>query len=58
MSVSASQPIADWLAKIGLERYASAFADTHIDVSVLRHSTECGAFLSVAVRVGGSGRRA
>jgi hypothetical protein len=40
MSESATQPIADWLAKIGLEQYAPAFADNDIDVSVLRHLTD------------------
>jgi hypothetical protein len=40
MSVSATQPITAWLAKIGLERYAAAFADNDIDVSVLRHLTD------------------
>jgi SAM domain (Sterile alpha motif) len=34
------QPIAEWLAKIGLERYARAFADNDIDVSVLPHLTD------------------
>jgi class 3 adenylate cyclase len=34
------QPIAEWLAKIGLERYAPAFADNDIDVSVLPHLTD------------------
>ena len=40
MSVPATQPIADWLAKIGLERYAPAFTDNDIDVSVLFHLTD------------------
>jgi hypothetical protein len=40
MSVSATQPIVDWLAKIGLEQYAPVFADKDIDVSVLRHLTD------------------
>ena len=40
MSVSATQPIADWLANIGLEQYAPVFADNDIDVSVLRHLTD------------------
>jgi class 3 adenylate cyclase len=40
MSVPATQPIADWLAKIGLERYAPAFADNDIDFSVLFHLTD------------------
>ena len=40
MSVSATQPLADWLAKIGLEQYAPVFADNDIDVSVLRHLTD------------------
>ena len=40
MSVPTTQPIADWLAKIGLERYAPAFADNDIDVSVLFHLTD------------------
>ena len=34
------QPIADWLANIGVERYAPAFADNDIDVSVLPHLTD------------------
>ena len=34
------QPIADWLVKIGLERYAPAFADNDIDVSLLPHLTD------------------
>src|SRR6266581_4428315 len=34
------QPIAEWLAKIGLQRYAAAFADNDIDVMVLRHLTD------------------
>jgi class 3 adenylate cyclase/predicted ATPase len=40
MSVSATQPIAEWLTKIGLERYAGAFADNDIDSSVLRYLTD------------------
>ena len=40
MSASPTQPITEWLAKIGLERYAGAFADNDIDVSVLRHLTD------------------
>jgi hypothetical protein len=39
--VSAAQPIADWLAKIGLEQYAPVFADNDIDVSVLRTAYPC-----------------
>jgi class 3 adenylate cyclase len=35
-----TQPITEWLAKIGLERYAGAFADNDIDASVLRHLTD------------------
>jgi len=35
--ITAAQPIAEWLAKIGLDRYAPAFADNDIDVSVLPH---------------------
>ena len=31
------QQIAEWLAKIGLERYAQAFIDNDIDVEVLRY---------------------
>ena len=38
--ITAVQPIAEWLAKIGLERYAPAFADNDIDVSVLPHLTD------------------
>ena len=34
------QPIEDWLAKIGLERYAAAFANHDIDVAVLPHLTD------------------
>jgi SAM domain (Sterile alpha motif) len=34
------QQIAEWLAKIGLERYAPAFVDNDIDVSVLRYLTD------------------
>jgi class 3 adenylate cyclase/tetratricopeptide (TPR) repeat protein len=34
------QPIAEWLANIGLERYAPAFADNDIDVSVLPHLSD------------------
>jgi class 3 adenylate cyclase len=36
----ATELIADWLAKIGLERYAPVFADNDIDVSVLFHLTD------------------
>jgi class 3 adenylate cyclase len=32
--------IAEWLAKIGLERYAPAFIDNDIDVEVLRYLTD------------------
>ena len=32
--------IAEWLAKIGLERYTPAFIDSDIDVEVLRYLTE------------------
>src|SRR6516164_8270622 len=32
--------IAEWLAKIGLERYTSAFIDNDIDVEVLRYLTD------------------
>jgi class 3 adenylate cyclase len=34
------EPIAEWLAKIGLERYVPAFAENDIDASVLRHLTD------------------
>ncbi len=34
------QPIAEWLAKIDLERYAAAFAENDIDVAVLPHLTD------------------
>ncbi len=34
------QQIAEWLAKIGLERYAPAFIDNDVDVSVLRYLTD------------------
>src|SRR5438552_4897459 len=34
------QQIAEWLAKIGLDRYAPAFVDNDIDVMVLRHLTD------------------
>src|SRR5215813_11359300 len=32
--------IAEWLAKIGLERYTPAFIDNDIDVEVLRYLTD------------------
>jgi class 3 adenylate cyclase len=38
--IAAVQPVAEWLANIGLERYAPAFADNDIDVSVLPHLTD------------------
>jgi len=34
------QQIAEWLAKMGLERYAPAFVENDIDVSVLRYLTD------------------
>ena len=34
------QQIAEWLAKIGLERYTPAFIDNDIDVEVLRYLTD------------------
>ena len=34
------QQIADWLEKLGLGQYAKLFADSDIDVSVLRHLTD------------------
>jgi class 3 adenylate cyclase/tetratricopeptide (TPR) repeat protein len=34
------QQIAQWLTEIGLERYAGAFAENDIDVTVLRHLTD------------------
>jgi class 3 adenylate cyclase/predicted ATPase len=34
------QQIAEWLAKIGLERYAPVFIDNDIDVEVLRYLTD------------------
>ena len=34
------QRIAEWLAKIGLERYASTFVENDIDISVLRYLTD------------------
>jgi class 3 adenylate cyclase len=34
------QQIAEWLATIGLERYAPAFIDNDIDISVLRYLTD------------------
>ena len=40
MSVSATEGITEWLAKIGLERYAPTFAENDIEVSVLRHLTD------------------
>jgi hypothetical protein len=40
MSMPPTQPIAEWLAKIGLERCAAAFAANDIDVSVLGHLTD------------------
>ena len=40
MGITTVQPIAEWLANIGLERYAPAFADNDIDVSVLPHLSD------------------
>ena len=40
MSMPPTQPIAEWLAKIDLERCAAAFAANDIDVSVLGHLTD------------------
>ena len=40
MSMPPTQLIAEWLAKIGLERCAAAFAANDIDVSVLGHLTD------------------
>jgi hypothetical protein len=40
MSVPTPQPIADWLEKLGLGQHAQSFAETEIDVSVLRHLTD------------------
>ena len=40
MSMPPTQPIAEWLAKIDLERCAAAFAVNDIDVSVLGHLTD------------------
>src|SRR6516162_4254174 len=34
------QKIADWLKKLGLAEYAQRFADSDIDISVLRHLTD------------------
>jgi len=34
------QPIAEWLEKLGLERYAERFAENGIDLSDLRHLTD------------------
>jgi hypothetical protein len=34
------QQMAEWLAKIGLERYAAVFIDNDIDMSVLRYLTD------------------
>ena len=34
------QQIAQWLAKIGLERYAPVFIDNDIDVEVFRYLTD------------------
>jgi hypothetical protein len=34
------QQIAEWLANIGLERYATVFIDNDIDVEVLRYLTD------------------
>jgi class 3 adenylate cyclase/predicted ATPase len=34
------QQISEWLAKVGLERYAQAFIDNDIDVEVLRYLTD------------------
>jgi SAM domain (Sterile alpha motif) len=35
MSATTSQPIADWLEKLGLEQYAQRFAENDISFSVL-----------------------
>jgi hypothetical protein len=40
MSTQASQPIADWLEKLGLGQYAQRFAENDIDASVLPHLTD------------------
>jgi hypothetical protein len=40
MSMPPTQPIAEWLAKIDLERCAAAFAANDIDVSALGHLTD------------------
>ena len=40
MSVSATEGITEWLAEIGLERYAPTFEENDIEVSVLRHLTD------------------
>ena len=40
MSIPPTQLIAEWLAKVGLERCAAAFAVNDIDVSVLGHLTD------------------
>jgi hypothetical protein len=40
MSMPPTQLIAEWLAKIGLERCAAAFAANDIEVSVLGHDTD------------------
>jgi class 3 adenylate cyclase len=34
------QPIADWLASLGMSEYAQRFTENDIDVSVLRHLTD------------------
>jgi hypothetical protein len=40
MSMPPTRPIPEWLAKIGLERCAAAFAANDIDVSALGHLTD------------------
>jgi SAM domain (Sterile alpha motif) len=40
MSTPTPQPIADWLEKLGLWRYAQRFVENEIDVSVLPHVTD------------------
>jgi class 3 adenylate cyclase/predicted ATPase len=45
------QQIAEWLAKIGLERYAAAFLHNDIDMSVLRYLTDAD-FEKIGVSLG------
>jgi hypothetical protein len=40
VSTPTSQPIADWLEKLGLGQYAQRFAENDINVGILPHLTD------------------